>query len=1242
MDWINAATLSTLRLVERWDARRRGKAHGRGLRPRALAPGAVVAGRYRLDAVLGEGGMGRVWLAEDQLEHRQVALKQMRAVARGPGPVAREGSEAVDAGLDVAFKREFYTMTKLQHPNTIQVFDYGLLETGERYLTMEVVRGKDLATALKSGPFEMSRLYRVLIEMAKVLGFIHSRLYVHCDVKSENISVTERGGIKLMDFGLMHQLGTPAGGVLKGTPHYMAPEVPRGGVIDARTDLYSLGVLAFELATGRFPFQGKTMMELISAHLNQPPPRLQPLRKVPPELEALVLKLLAKEPKDRFQSTSELLAHLSAICGQSVAEEGYVGRTSYLHCADLVGRDEEQRALKLILDRLLEGDGKSIFVTAPAGIGKTRLLQEFRLAVKIADVPFLVGQCRAEGQAPMAPLIEALSQLIPFAPQEANEKFGPILARLIPRLASVLTHPPRMDQPLPDKVVLFEALRGWLSAIAERQTFMLCLEDLHWADATTLEFMNIVIRHLAGTRGMVLGTFRSNEVDRLSVLFQTVDDNITQRLELAPLTRQYTATLIEAMLNGLEVPTEFVQRLYDVTQGNAFFVTETMRAFIEQGTLQLENGRWITNKPADQIDIAPTIEKVVLTRLATLDESTLSFCRRVAPLGRLLELNVMKEVTAVQEAALFETLDRLMERQFIQKVDENYYFSHDTVRYAIYDSTPPEEKRRAHQGIAVALERVHAAALDAQAALLGYHYARGEDRQKAIGYLLRASEQTRANNLMLRTTELMAQAADLIESGEYPNRENTLLGVWARIVEVATTAHPTLCVKYADKLFEAWAKRIDLERAKESFHAEYQRLLTRPRWLARRKLARIWSDEPLSPLSKDSAHIIPRLFTYRALQGLGLASIGQNARVLEVSERQAKDNPYPGPFRSSAFTCRAIQLLHTGQFQHLGEGARQAKEGYDLHIAQVGLLPKQLWKDLTWIHHFIVLEQAMTGKPLDLDIWKAGLELCEKHQFGDLKWFLNASVGVHAALAGDPVEMQKTYDLLVDLMRRMGNPQMAESRLSIWVGLFWIQRLEREVAEAVVGRVEFWFGKLPHDAWMKRYALTFRALFEATFGQKEKALKMVEDALASASDVPSFRLKAQLLCAKSRLLVRSERAEAKAVAEQAWRIATTQPTATPWDEMVALRTLAEALEGPAAVEHAERSIAVAREWKQGFHEGLAQFTLARAALKLDRARAGAALEEAERLLKEYKAEQWLQRLEQFRLRAASAESPAVA
>jgi hypothetical protein len=694
---------------------------------RSLEPATLVMGRYRIEHVLGEGGMGRIWLAEDLQELRPVALKEMQ-VPEGLSPSKVEE-------LVLMFRHEFFAMTKLQHPGTLKVFDCGMTESGNRFITMEVVGGKDLSTVAREQPLDTRTIYRILIQMAQVLAFIHARLYVHCDIKASNVRIMEDGTIKLMDFGVMHQLGTPSPGKLKGTLEYMAPEWQRGANIDGRADLYSLGVMAYFLATRRLPFKRQSPAALLADHLTRPPPKPSTICQVDPALEEIVLLLLAKDPRDRFQNAGELLEALCRASGEPLPEEPLSARASYLHVPEVVGREQELEQLMNSLAEADWGQSRAVLLGAPAGVGKSRLLQEFELQAKLAEIAFGMGQCRAEGLAPLAPLTQALRSLVPLTPSELVERLGPLLSRLVPSLSAGPV--PAFKDAGAEQIAIFGALSEWLQALAQRHTFVLCFEDLQWADSATLEVLNVIIRALHHTRGMVVGSYRSDALSRLSLAFQTVDEGITQRLDLAPLSSRHVETLVQLALPGLQVPPEFVTRLHAITEGNAFFATECLRALVEEGALRRVGGRWMAGSDLSKQKLPPTIEQAVLERLAAAPPDRVALLRRLAPAGRSLDLPMVRALAGMIEVDLFQALDDLVARQFLQVIEGRYVFTHDTVHQAVYDSTPELMRKAYHGRVAEVLQsfRHDNPHVDR---MMGYHFARSTQPRRAIEPLMRA------------------------------------------------------------------------------------------------------------------------------------------------------------------------------------------------------------------------------------------------------------------------------------------------------------------------------------------------------------------------------------------------------------------------------------------------------------------------------------------------------------------------
>jgi serine/threonine-protein kinase len=291
--------------------------------------GAVLDDRYQVIEPIAEGAMGAVYRGERLKLGRAVAIKIMHDAL--PDELASRGR----------FEREAKLMARLEHPHCVSVMDFGLHD-GKPYLVMELVRGTSLLDVLaKSGRIEPARAAELVKQVLSGLAHAHELGIVHRDIKPANIMLTERTGlgeqIRILDFGLARpaidstKLTT---GIVVGTPNYMAPEQIKGGAIDGRTDLYAVGVMLFELITGKKPFLADDPLAVVRKHLHAAPPTIAetaPGLNVP-ELEEVVAKALAKQPQHRFASAAEM----SAAIDQAVQRRASM--------ADLMGRAVPQRA----------------------------------------------------------------------------------------------------------------------------------------------------------------------------------------------------------------------------------------------------------------------------------------------------------------------------------------------------------------------------------------------------------------------------------------------------------------------------------------------------------------------------------------------------------------------------------------------------------------------------------------------------------------------------------------------------------------------------------------------------------------------------------------------------------------------------------------------------------------------------------------------------------------------------------
>jgi eukaryotic-like serine/threonine-protein kinase len=277
--------------------------------------GRILDGRYRLGSLLGVGGMARVYLASDRVLERQVAVKVLSPpYAQDPVFVER-------------FRREARSAASLSHPNIVAVFDSGS-DAGEHYLVMEYVAGQSLAELLADqGRLAPRRAAELGVEVCAALAAAHAQGLVHRDVKPANVLVGAEGRVKVADFGIVKAAATvtlTGNGTVLGTAAYLSPEQAQGGPVDARSDLYSLGCVLYELVTGAPPFGSgadSSPVAVATRHLHQPPePPSAHNPQVDASVDAVVLTALAKDPARRYQSASELQAALERVlAGDAVA-----------------------------------------------------------------------------------------------------------------------------------------------------------------------------------------------------------------------------------------------------------------------------------------------------------------------------------------------------------------------------------------------------------------------------------------------------------------------------------------------------------------------------------------------------------------------------------------------------------------------------------------------------------------------------------------------------------------------------------------------------------------------------------------------------------------------------------------------------------------------------------------------------------------------------------------------------------
>jgi predicted Ser/Thr protein kinase len=269
----------------------------------------VIAERYELEGLVGSGGMSSVYKARDRLLERRVALKILHP------------HHASDADFVERFRREARSVAQLSHPNIVTVIDRGD-DDGRQFIVFEYVEGENLKEVVtREGPLPLRRALELALQVGDGLAFAHSNGLVHRDVKPQNVLMNGDDQAKVTDFGIARSIDVDVSvtqtGTVLGTSAYIAPEQASGGEITPQTDVYSLGVVLYELLAGEVPFPGESFVAVAMKHINDPPPNLLERRpETPPRLAAAVERALAKEPRQRFASMDEFVAELSACLAE--------------------------------------------------------------------------------------------------------------------------------------------------------------------------------------------------------------------------------------------------------------------------------------------------------------------------------------------------------------------------------------------------------------------------------------------------------------------------------------------------------------------------------------------------------------------------------------------------------------------------------------------------------------------------------------------------------------------------------------------------------------------------------------------------------------------------------------------------------------------------------------------------------------------------------------------------------------
>jgi tetratricopeptide (TPR) repeat protein len=738
------------------------------VRPEELATGRLVAGRYEILRFLGQGGMGEVYAARRMTLGDVVAIKRL---------LPDQDTEANRR----RFATEARAAAHIRHPNVVQVFDFGDDDDLGSFLVMEHLDGPTLAMELGAGPLSADRTLWIFSQVCAAVEAGHRRGIVHRDLKPSNviIAASDDGSaiVKVLDFGLAldqrHERHITTPGALIGTVAYMAPEQAEGLPATPASDIFALGVLLYEMATGQLPFPGDTpIASLLATTAGHYRPADEVSPGLPRPLVAAIDAALTRAA-ERRPASAELLARMAAgaevpvepprrrraSSTESTGEHTPVRRAATARTtADttegaplfgrFVGRGAELGRLRDEYDAALAGRGRVSLIVGEAGVGKSRLAEHFALWARERGALTLSGRFFDYAGSRPPPLETFLSMLAAAGPRAAAA--AEVAAEA---LAGEATSPG-------DRWRGFAAIADALVGQAAGRPLVLILDDLQWAGRLDLDLVDHLHRTLGPRGTQIVATARAggNDLDP----WRASRAAALAEIALPPFDEAEVRAWLDAVFRGARVGALDVRRLAHTTGGNPYALAEIVRHLVGRAVIRRDDAGWRVT-PLDSVELPDSVTTVVRARLAELTPVQLQLLELAAVIGDQFRVDTLAAASGLGEDALDGVLDGLFARLITDRgvgAGADFRFVTPLVRQVLYDDMPARHRRRAHKAVVGALRENHGDGDERWAHVFAYHCHAIGEWAEAVGFGVRAAHEALVRHDFDAARASLARAED--------------------------------------------------------------------------------------------------------------------------------------------------------------------------------------------------------------------------------------------------------------------------------------------------------------------------------------------------------------------------------------------------------------------------------------------------------------------------------------------------
>jgi adenylate cyclase len=731
-------------------------------------PAGKVLRHYQILEKIGEGGMGEVYKAEDLKLGRLVAVKVL--------PARFSEQESVRH----RFLREARAASALIHPNIVTIYSIEEIE-GHDLILMEYVEGENLHALMQRGVLDFISIIKIGAQIADGLSAAHSTGLIHRDIKPSNILITPRGQVKILDFGVAKTIavgsaGTStqietlsritATGVVIGTIAYMSPEQTRGEPVDPRSDIFSLGVVLYEATMGRLPFSGPSALMVMHQIATAEPALPSTIREdLPAAFDRIIQRCLAKEKEFRYSSALELQAVLQSLLSD-VPGSTYAEPKSAENI--FVGRHTELGHLEICLQKAMSGSGKVTFISGEAGIGKTALTEEFvrRIRKQYPTLTLARGRCVEQygtGEA-YRPFLDAIASLLNSS---LKQEVAAILRAHAPLVC--LQFPTylgsgdsqdilQLENYSGSKNRMVKEMRDAFEAMLTRGPLIILLEDLHWADPSSVDLLQQLGEFVVDKRVLVIGTFRAEEVELSNqplkvCILEMQSRHLCEELPLKMLTQNHLKSYIDSRFTPNDFPTDFVSIIGSKTEGHPLFAVNLIQYLEQRGDIINANGTWTLFRQLSEIDweIPQSVASMIGRKIAMLHEDEQKILEYASVQGEEFLTLILAKVLPMSEVELEERLNRIArthhliepeaEEEFPSaELTSRYRFVHVLYQNILYERLANKRRIDLHKLVGAEIISLYGKHTVRMAAQLALHFERGRDFKSAIQNLIRAAE----------------------------------------------------------------------------------------------------------------------------------------------------------------------------------------------------------------------------------------------------------------------------------------------------------------------------------------------------------------------------------------------------------------------------------------------------------------------------------------------------------------------